>query len=865
MPELTDPNRSPLAGGPPSQAGKAELSVRPVPRVAVVGVHGIAHHDPGATANAMANLLLSLPSFNPERPDEAHPRYYETFRAVGIQIPLQPVRVDRPRKTAEAQKKSARALRVYEERSANFARKATEYGKSNVVHPGDAGNAYTQLLLDQYEGGADGDVYVTTRLEGKRSASARGESEVHIYEVLWADLASPNNTFLSFFLALFQLILHLGSLSRLALDSGAAENTSGLWQWYRRVQRYAVRMLQIPLPLLKVILLISLVACIPVVSDKLRGAAWLPPVLGALGGMGIGFLILERVRKPVVSGPWLWSVYALVPGGMGAGAGILLYLFIQADRANAIGCWIVIGMALLHYVLNKYEDVRNGVKITGWVVYLICFLIFAAYLGFAQASVQQATFWTAEWLIAALRFSWWLLFVFASAGLVLGGIAWRSVKDPNKQARARAAVRTSRFALAMPALLFVQITSLIWVSLFYLADKVSYPFFQPEWLKVPPWGNWLVRAMLIPNPSTTPVERNYLTGIVAWSVGYQAPLSLALFFVALFLLGSWILPGAVTERIPLRNKQEPPRNSTNAQSLWLGTWLSRGLDATSVITFLFWCAMFVLPVAYYFLPCEYQCPLKNATIWIVSHIVVAIAGVFLAALVKYGSPVLAAVLDVDTYLRTSPIEATPRAKIFERYVSTLRYLARYRGPDGRGYDSVVIVAHSLGTLITADLLRFLRAKGDPDLVAMGLGGDQKAGPLTLKLLTMGSPIRQLLNRFFPYLYDWVREQPDNGLQSLPAPTQAAPEIAPGSSPEPSELGVAAWVNTYRSGDYVGRSLWLDEWYNRTDPNKSSGVYPNEIWVAHAGGRFEMCIGAGAHTHYWDDTAPDVAERLDALI
>ena len=28
---------------------------------------------------------------------------------------------------------------------------------------------------------------------------------------------------------------------------------------------------------------------------------------------------------------------------------------------------------------------------------------------------------------------------------------------------------------------------------------------------------------------------------------------------------------------------------------------------------------------------------------------------------------------------------------------------------------------------------------------------------------------------------------------------------------------------------------------------------------------EMCIGLGAHTHYWDRSAPDVAARLDALI
>lgn len=30
-------------------------------------------------------------------------------------------------------------------------------------------------------------------------------------------------------------------------------------------------------------------------------------------------------------------------------------------------------------------------------------------------------------------------------------------------------------------------------------------------------------------------------------------------------------------------------------------------------------------------------------------------------------------------------------------------------------------------------------------------------------------------------------------------------------------------------------------------------------------RVEYCIGGGAHTHYWDKTAPEVAVQLDDLI
>ena len=125
---------------------------------------------------------------------------------------------------------------------------------------------------------------------------------------------------------------------------------------------------------------------------------------------------------------------------------------------------------------------------------------------------------------------------------------------------------------------------------------------------------------------------------------------------------------------------------------------------------------------------------------------------------------------------------------------------------------VVIVAHSLGSLISADLLRFLHAEGDDAFAPLGLAGEfeQHQGSISLKLLTMGNPTRQLLNRFFPYLYDWVRENPDNGTRPLPTPVAVPParsNLRPGALPDPAELGLTMG-KAYRSGDYVGRSLWL---------------------------------------------------------
>ena len=134
------------------------------------------------------------------------------------------------------------------------------------------------------------------------------------------------------------------------------------------------------------------------------------------------------------------------------------------------------------------------------------------------------------------------------------------------------------------------------------------------------------------------------------------------------------------------------------------------------------------------------------------------------------------------------------------------------------------------------------------------------------MLTMGNPSRQLLNRFFPYLYDWIKSEPDNGVRPLPTSQLTGPApIASTQLPRPHDLGLKQWVNAYRSGDYVGRSLWLDEWYLRTPDDADPRTDPPFVLQSGDGTRAEMCIGAGAHTHYMNDTAPDIAWMLDRLI
>lgn len=175
-------------------------------------------------------------------------------------------------------------------------------------------------------------------------------------------------------------------------------------------------------------------------------------------------------------------------------------------------------------------------------------------------------------------------------------------------------------------------------------------------------------------------------------------------------------------------------------------------------------------------------------------------------------------LDVDNYLRAFPRNATPRARMLARYNALLEQVLDQ-------YDAVIIVAHSQGTVLSADLLRWR-------LLRKSLKGKAHK---PIYLLTMGSPLRQLYAARFPDLYEWILKA------------------------EVSDLGVKTWVNVFRSGDFVGRSLWT--------PPDQEGIWdykePHLDALEHSKGDF--CIGEGAHTHYWCRHAPEVRVVLDEMI
>jgi hypothetical protein len=343
-------------------------------------------------------------------------------------------------------------------------------------------------------------------------------------------------------------------------------------------------------------------------------------------------------------------------------------------------------------------------------------------------------------------------------------------------------------------------------------------------------------------------------------------------------------------------------------SQWLGEWVSRGLRLVgAAVVLLYATVFFIAPgvsLAHWIGGSTALAPLQTsageiilrAGGWLVAAAVglVAFRGRLARVTLGFRSAVDLA-LDVDNYLRTHPRDRTPRARIAERYASLLRYLCQWRDENGRPYDAILLVAHSQGAAMTTDLLGFVQREEDPELeplrrpLANGVPGG--AGR-RLYVFTMGSPLRQLYSEFFPHLFGWVRGDRGEGVsRPLPAvPREGwmllprleeghrvhAPAIPDNAAPDPYAMGATRWVNAYRSGDYVGRALWRDDlvdcdWTYRCAPLDAATRFVTDVppitYVSEdpQRSRRELCIGAGAHTHYWDATAKAIAIELDLLV
>jgi hypothetical protein len=806
---------------------------------------------------------------------------------------------------------------------------------------------------------------------------------VDIYEMYWADLAKRNNSFIRFFMSFYQLLIHLSSLGRTAIDHVTLEHAGSLpWLLLQRSYSYATRVLT--LGLFNFLVLLPVVAFAPIIlalypADLPQKASSVAAIIFAVAAAGIVAAILWKVRPRKGHSAIFFLLFAAISLAAGGGA-FLLYQCLLADSDLAsltvlALTWWVLALAIVYFFIFKnYDEVRAGAKEFGLVCIAAVVLGFVGCLWFAAVKYpgkimeiySAAGFLLLQYMFLVLRGLWIALLVLAIFSWIMEFICIRNTSHPEQKARARAAFRTGRFALAVPTVLLLLLTMFIWSGAFYYTrNEVALYQNKPEELPQAPLPAFLKGAVIrveeIPallmlgkekrdkawndcykSDKKDCQELNHLksilakdvsekawedcyksdkkdckelngwkverdldkdAGIKAWCACYKSnpkncqelnrrqvsallvqsapmglPLVLGSLGIGFLLLLILAAPSAIQEATH-------PLSATNAASRRLGSWLSGAFSAFPATIYFFWLAAFGVPaiylaaatISYWLHPpgCSYMLHLyiwlfqkSIVNLTLKSGPVIAAAVVFVAtagkAIFKSASTILDTVLDVDNYLRTSPADNTPRARVVERYTSLLHYVHK------QGYDRIVIVAHSLGSLISADLLRFLNHNRIPSLTSYAFAG---AGPgrIPIRLFTMGNPLRQLLNRFFPDLYQYIRPVPDD---SGEAPQPPVPPVPPGKIPQhappnPEDLGIEVWLNYYRSGDYVGRSLWLDQWMDRTGSGDQGGKFPAEPrpeqFTDHTQQRVEACIGLGAHTHYWNRSAPDIGMIVDGLL
>jgi hypothetical protein len=913
--------------------------VEPPKRVAVIAVHGVGYTAPGATAKHLSDLLLGLGRLKLDEqtdwPDAVPP--YEAFEQTPLVVPLKRPYLhpaDRDLAGFRVARKSGRTLlHAFDERLGYLARAfSKDIAPEDVVKQvqadhGKIAQEFMRVQLAGYVSQDEGQAYDTACLEAERREAGKANVTVHVYESYWADLSHPKNNILSFFLAFYQLVFHLSSLSRTAVYYAALEHmTDWRWRVVSFLQAFASRVLVLPIPILNLILLLTGLSVLPL---KLSSDTQRPVAATIAGLLSLVVILLLRRLWGVPSKPWQWLTLLLLAAAVGAASG---YWLADGDtRTGAVLAieWWIFGGALLFELLERYNRVRRRALATGLVLLICCFVAFCYCLHAAwypKAEVEQASLWTIQLIMGALVICWVALLTSALLLWLFNGIClyWQIDDKPSARAekegqaaeqneeqrkkqeeekravrgRARAALRTGRLTLAVSASTFLLVTIFLWSGIFRFGTS-NWKLYSSVPPTPPPLGDtfgkafsylvpeptvaqdWVRRVHYAPYDSKNPtLITDFVWALLLVGVTSGVPVMLALSLPALIILAWTILPSLLLPRSKLNKFGN---RLTNA----LGNWYSRGLDSTTVVAALLWHSIFTVVAIFGLLDFIYCYNLGAALpgwLWVVAqwtslHTLqmlyvaagsLAVSGAAVAALaLKYGKVPLDIILDVDNYLRTSPLDATPRARIVERYVSLLRHVARRSDQHGKPYyTSIVIAAHSLGALISVDLLHFLRREGDPDLQRLGFwpAKSPKSPEIPISLLTFGNPIRQLLNRFFPHLYWWINPSPDNSRGPLPKGADTTDKVQSTTTPKLKEIQLRSWVNAYRSGDFVGRSVWLDNWYRRNDAAGDAGAYPE---VAHefspVQNALELCIGAGGHNDYWNRSAPDIARQLDALI
>ena len=759
--------------------------------------------------------------------------------------------------------------------------------RSSESRPDSLDHLFMEGQLACYQGEGPEDPYECLRLEGKRHADANQnvpEKDVHIYDMFWSDLSGVGRSGLRIFGELYQLLFHLGSIGVNNVKAAAAffkgkdtdpppaRRAAAAWKRFGDAQVASASILAWPIPLVNLIVLALAVGLFSIAAlrklstgkELIVTAVVLFAAVAAAWGYALmrrGQLRLAAFRFPVIA--FVISTAALLFAVLRAwsiddrwrewidGSAMVLVLI-----AAGFGLWAI---------LSAYEKRRPGSKRAFSAIASI--LLASAIITVVQRPLPPRfiamviSLRITEVAFSLLLISWVVFSVVMARAFIAGHSAVKAtgVCEPSEEDRARRTNWTARLTLALPAVLFHLLTLVAWIGLLTAALPLLPEDPEPFTFGCADPKN-LCYVSIYAGPDALRPVRDWAYTALSHAGLVYFPILLTLVCVAI-VIAVWALAPSVLTEISSPRTGVP---GLDARSQSLGDWLTEGYrfmrwSGRILYVGIAWfpvSVVFLLVIAFfpntplqpYIQPyLDLAMPFAKVVGVIVGFAGIGILGLGgrLSKLALGFRPIVRVALDVDNWLREHPRDSNPTARISGRYVSLLRYITQWRSSDNQPYDTVIFFAHSQGTVITADLLRFLHveaaAAGSYHSYDPTLGWFDGQGH-SAHLFTMGCPLAQLYGLRFPYLYGYA----------LTAPNQPP-------SPDPADLHVKQWVNAYRSGDYIGRFVWhpTDPW-QPIDPASISTLIGNNA-------RAEFCIGPGAHTHYWDSTAPPIGETLDILM
>jgi hypothetical protein len=881
--------------------------------IAIVAVHGVGDHEPHSSARAISRLLLRIP--------RAYGGRYTSFSESPIGIPTAPVPEAASeqqvieRKSRELQSRTRRSL--YDERPERGSGDIPEAVAAHGSPPPDV--RFMRDQLRDYESNPSDAVYESVRIEGRHiepdaadgTESSTADARIHVYEMYWSDISRVGKSFLSIFGTFYQVVIHLPYVGLITLEesrgrhersegpaSGSAQTKpfaqSRFWDSWLASYRWAMRCMTLVAPTLNILMLAvglgALTMLIPASAQRM--VALIVPAL-------VTFIVATWFIYHRRTGRWYIDVaIPLASAGLVFGGAWMIDGPVHPAAALMFEWW-ALTLVPLYFIFAAFNRVRPfASRLAGmiWVLISVAMVFLAATSG---QSVTVTVVGTLEILNLVLLLTWFV-YALSTAAVTAFGLVVPRVGPAERKDRTLRAAYTARFALAMPGVAFAIVTLTIWGALVAAEGGKTFaktgayqPLFNYPALEKHKERD---RATAGVRDSITLAHRGLRDSAVVARRQAVADVDGAAYFLRAFggssdgfagLVGAILIAGAfvalVWVLIPvLVTEIASPHLDIEARQGFgfseraraLGTWLSTAFRAARisgevlVLSVILSMAGIIIgvpiPMPDWVVSLTGKVPTLDFSYLQIGNWVLGVGAVGLYAVFTrlsiVGSrlrPVFGIMADVDNYLRELPRNRTPRAQMAERYTSLLRYLCRWRadGVQEKSYDAIILVAHSQGTVITADLLRYLKHYGagerhfEPHLapLAANAAARAKTKPIPVYLVTMGSPLRQLYGQRFPDIYQWVGGSSD------------ANAAAPASPDASHLLGVAGWINLYRSGDYVGRSLW------RTPDNVITNYDPRVREVSSAERRGEACIGAGAHTHYWDESAESVALALDSMV